>query len=140
MTQVHSNAHFTPYVNAWPRTTVLAGYILSFEEGARWANKVRNDPTRILPATDRLSPTVLYIIDEDFRKHGGIGVFFNIGDSLNEDTSTRYLVATQAKRGNWWNTSRESVERERVTDPAIRLEEGEEDRRVFERLKENGEH
>ena len=131
---------FTPYVNAWPRTTIVAGYIISLEQGARWANKVRNDPTRILPATIRLSPTVLLTIDEDFRKEGGIGVFYNIGDSLNENASARYIVATQAKRGNWWNTSREGVERERVMDPEIRFKEGEDDRRVLERLKENGEH
>lgn len=118
---------------------MIAGYILSLEQGAQWANKVRNDPTRILPATVRLSPTVLDIIDEDFRKHGGIGVFYNIGDSSNEQASMRYLVTTQMKHGYWWNTTEETVERERVRDPEIRLEEGEEDRRVLERLKESGE-
>ena len=122
-----------------PRNTIIAGYIISLEDGARWANKIwaehRIDP---LPTDLETSPTVLGIINRDFRKRGGLGVHFNIIDIRNQVTTTRYIVTTQTKYGRWVNSWPETNGREIVRDPGLQLREGEEDRRILEGLKEDG--
>lgn len=134
-----SQSSLPHHPDARPRNTIIAGYILSLEEGARWANKVRNDPTSIIPGDVTMSPTVFLIIDKDFREQGGIAVHYNFVDTRNEWGTTRYLVTTQVKQGLWWNNTQASFEGERVMDSDIRLEEGEADRSVLRRLNENGE-
>ena len=128
-----------PIASSLPRLrrSIIAGYIISLEDGARWANKIWDYSP--LPADLETSPTVLGVIDEDFRKQGGLAVHYNILDVDDQETTTRYIVTTQEKQGRWFNYWPYTNGRELVRDPNLALKEGDADRVISERLKERGE-
>lgn len=128
-----------PHV-AYPRIryTINAGYLISLEDGARWANELWDDPTSPLPANVEYSPTVLLILDKDVKRRGGIGVKFNTFDYRDRSTR-RYLIVTQSVDGTWVNDTRESTDIERVRDVSLELREGDVDRNTLGHLERNGE-